>query len=369
MVACEQKPRDHADLDVRHLHRPTTLREKAAFILWMLALEPGLLMGLLRDPQANYPVAWRLWGVSRLVKDVQPDVVHSHFAYPMGTAGCRPAHAAGALVAVTVHGVDILIDADLNYGYRLDPQYDRRIRSALSCVDLCFAATEDMRELAVELGADYASSVVVPNAVELDTFRTQEAGASQKFRLSLGIGDDDLLALSVGHLVDRKGFELGIRALEQLSDAHYVIVGDGPQRDSLEKLARRLGVDSRLHLLGSISNTDLAELFDASDVYWFLSKREAFGNVVIEAAASGIPIVGTQEGIARDLLPLLGAAHLLPQRSPDRLAALTRDLILNVDCRPDRSEDLQDFEIANRADRIVEHYQSCLSDARANRLK
>ena len=105
------------------------------------------------------------------------------------------------------------------------------------------------------------------------------------------------------------------RALCEMPTCHYVVVGEGADRTMLLRLAEELGVSGRLHLIGAVSNRDVPALLAASDVFWFLSKREAFGNVVVEAAASAIAIVGTRVGsLGGSSLSFLGVGFYLHGR-------------------------------------------------------
>jgi glycosyltransferase involved in cell wall biosynthesis len=99
-----------------------------------------------------------------------------------------------------------------------------------------------------------------------------------------------------GRLALVKGFSLAIHLLRRLPDlgvdAELLIAGDGPERRSLQALARQLNLSERVHLLGHVA--DVASFYDSIDLFLCPSLREPLGNVCIEAAARGCPIVCTQ---------------------------------------------------------------------------
>jgi colanic acid/amylovoran biosynthesis glycosyltransferase len=113
---------------------------------------------------------------------------------------------------------------------------------------------------------------------------------------------DTLRILSVGRLVSKKGFEFGVRAVAALQAANpqlhveYHIIGDGPSRGELSALVRSLGADSTVQFLGPLHGTDVMRWMHESHIYLLPSVMEQAGYVLLEAQASGLPIVATRVG-------------------------------------------------------------------------
>lgn len=315
----EHEPRDY---EVLRLRKPTRNRHKACAAAHALAAEPRRLPGFVRSPARSQAVLWRTGELIRLLRRRRLDVLHSHFAAPMGTAGVPIARAVGASAVVSLRGADVVTDSALGYGLRLDPAFDLEIRRSLPRSDLCLTATGRMRRIAIEAGAAPERTCVLPNSFDrswlaspVDAPRPREARH---------------LYLSVGHLTPGKGFDRGIRALAELSTgSHYVIVGEGPDRARLERLATDIGVQDRTHFPGAASPSEVAGWMAQADVYWFPSRVEAFGNVLLEAYASGLPIVATAEGVAPELVDGDPSCHLLA-RADDQaeLAALSAQAVV-----------------------------------------
>lgn len=110
-------------------------------------------------------------------------------------------------------------------------------------------------------------------------------------RGELGLSQENIVMLSVGELNKNKNHEILLRAMAQLGrkDLHYVIAGRGNLKEKLEQLAQELGVSGQLHLLGF--RTDAKELFKMADFFAHPSFREGLSVAVMEAMASGLPII------------------------------------------------------------------------------
>ena len=111
-----------------------------------------------------------------------------------------------------------------------------------------------------------------------------------------------LRLLSVGRLVSKKGLEIGVRAAAALRAANpklrieYRIIGDGPLRADLTRLAEKLGATSIVHFLGALPGGDVARWMQESDIYLLPSLMEQAGYVLLEAQAAGLPVVATRVG-------------------------------------------------------------------------
>jgi phosphatidyl-myo-inositol dimannoside synthase len=154
------------------------------------------------------------------------------------------------------------------------------------------------------LGVAPGRVAVVYPTVDEERFRPNLP--SDDLRTSLGVAPRQRLILSVGRLMQRKGFDNVIRVLPTLRqqgiDAHYAIIGIGEDDDYLQRLAGELGVADRVHLLGHVSYEDLPRWYCASDLFAMPNRdingdTEGFGLVFLEAAAAGRPsLAGTAGG-------------------------------------------------------------------------
>lgn len=144
---------------------------------------------------------------------------------------------------------------------------------------------------------------VIHPGVDVSRFTPDVDGSAMRARI--GVQPADLLLLSVGRLDRRKGHDMALRALARLRgqqpSIRYAIVGDGPQRASLEALAADEGVSDLVHFVGAVEEADLPAWYAASDVFLMPNRTdgvdfEGFGIVFLEAAAAGKPAIGGRSG-------------------------------------------------------------------------
>lgn len=126
--------------------------------------------------------------------------------------------------------------------------------------------------------------------IDLQKFHPAQIDAMAK-RRELGVGEDEILLLSVGELIPRKDHETVIRALARTGNRNfqYLICGKGPLQEELSALARQEGLDGRVQLLGF--RTDIAELCQAADLFVFPSRQEGLSVALMEAIACGTPVL------------------------------------------------------------------------------
>ena len=129
------------------------------------------------------------------------------------------------------------------------------------------------------------ASALIPNGVDLARFRV---GEDERERLGLPV--DKQIVLMVSAYIPTKRVVDGIRAVSRLDDAYLVVAGDGPLRDDAEALAADL-LPGRYRRI-SLPATEMPSLYRSADAFLHLSLLESFGNVFLEAWASGLPIIG-----------------------------------------------------------------------------
>lgn len=230
------------------------------------------------------------------------DVIHSHFAVPEGTAGWQAA--GGRPVILTLRGVDILTIPSIGYGFSLDSGYRRRLRAALQRVEAVTVASSETLSAAVRAGAEPANVHVIPNGVDIERFQ-RSATAEAAFRANFGLANQTIIA-GVGNLTPRKSFDVLIRAFAEVSisvpELTLVIAGEGPDRPRLEDIVARLMLGNRVRFVGAVSRDEIPGLYSAASVFVHAPLAEGFGNVVLEAMASGCAVIVTPTGAGRDVV-------------------------------------------------------------------
>jgi phosphatidylinositol alpha-1,6-mannosyltransferase len=177
---------------------------------------------------------------------------------------------------------------------------------------------------------------VVPNGTDPERFQPADASEARA-RLSL---PNTPILLTVGRLVSRKGIDTTLRALpsvlDSISSLTYLIVGTGPDRDRLERLAYALGVQDHVHFAGRVSAEDLPSYYQASDLFVMPSRAappdvEGYGIVFLEAGACGVPVIGARTGGIPDAVQDGETGRLVPPSSPTALADAISTLLTTPD--------------------------------------
>ncbi|BAI76870.1 glycosyltransferase (plasmid) [Azospirillum sp. B510] len=163
---------------------------------------------------------------------------------------------------------------------------------------------------------------VIPNGVDSTLFHPASPEAGIEAGSEAGAAGRPVRLLAVGRLVAQKGIDVLIDALArpELAGVELDVVGDGGWRTALEEQAARLGLAGRVRLHGWLDRAVLAGLYRTVDIFVLPSRDEGMPNVVLEAMASGLPVVASAVAGARDLVVEGETGFLVPPEQPDALA-------------------------------------------------
>jgi glycosyltransferase involved in cell wall biosynthesis len=133
--------------------------------------------------------------------------------------------------------------------------------------------------------------------------------------------------LSVGNLIELKGHDFAIRALEHLPECELMIVGEGDLRESLQSLAGQVGVAGRVRFLGAVPQSELVDIYNASDMLVLASSNEGMPNVVLESLACGTPVVATNVGGIPEVVCSPEAGVVVQERDVESIVTGIRQLL------------------------------------------
>jgi glycosyltransferase involved in cell wall biosynthesis len=227
--------------------------------------------------------------VQKIQSDFHFDLIDAHYVYPDGFAAVLLGSFFKKPVVVSARGSDINLFARF-------PLIRRFLQYTLTKADRVIAVCKALKDAMVQLDIPGEKITIIPNGVDTRKFFPYP---KEQARYTLGLPHDKRIILSVGGLIPRKGFDLLIKALKMLSsqlrqdDLYLVIVGEGESRPVLEQLITELDLDAQVRLVGSVSHQELYLWYSAADLFCLASSREGWPNVVLEALASGIPVVAT----------------------------------------------------------------------------
>jgi glycosyltransferase involved in cell wall biosynthesis len=232
------------------------------------------------------------------------DLIDAHYFYPDGVAGVLLGRALGRPVVVTARGSDLNIIAQ-----HAVPR--RWIRRAARHADGLVAVSGGLKRRLVELGVGAERVRVLRNGVDLALFHPHDRQAARG-----ALGFKRAAVLAVGNLVALKRHWLMVEALARLPQVELVIVGEGPERARIERVARDHKVVDRVRLLGRVPQDRLPEIYSAADLLLLVSTHEGWPNVLLESMACGTPVVvSPMDGIA-DIVSSAEAGRILADDTP-----------------------------------------------------
>jgi glycosyltransferase involved in cell wall biosynthesis len=236
--------------------------------------------------------------------------VHAHAIYPSGSAARRLCAETGLPLVLSVHGSDLYT----NLGR---PGWAEEVRRTVAAADAVICVSTSLaRDVASLAGADPSRVSVVPDTYDAVRFTHHERTRSETLRL-----------VSVGRLAPEKGFDLLLEAVgtvvAQGIQCRLTIVGSGPEEDRLRELVTHLGLSDRVRLAGALDGDHLAAELRQADIFVSSSHREGFGVAILEALATGLPVVATRSGGPADLVGL-DDGLLVPPGDADALARAIR---------------------------------------------
>ncbi|MEV4756658.1 glycosyltransferase [Micromonospora sp. NPDC049559] len=262
------------------------------------------------------------WGVGSW----SPDVAHAHF-WMSGLAAVTAGRDTGVPVVLTYHALGTV---KRRHQGAMDTSPAPRIgyeRALGRLVDRVIAQSQDEIAELLRMGVPRAVMAVVPSGVNDAVFAPTGPAAPRHERRAR--------VLSVGRLVERKGFQDLIRAMCQVPEAECVIVG-GPPADQLDAdpqarrllaLAESCGVSDRVRLVGAVPREEMGYWYRSADVLVAAPWYEPFGLTPLEAMACGVPVVASAVGGLIDTVVDGLTGDLVPPRDPGALGAAVGKIV------------------------------------------
>lgn len=281
----------------------------------------------------------------------KPDIVHVHF-YFMGAIGSILKTKYGLPVLHTEHS------SKLNKPANEISDLDKKLaRMAFSAADMVISVS---KALSLRLEENFGvKSRVIPNIVDDHAFVYRER------RKDKAVFD----FVSVGRLVPIKNFDKLIPAFAKADlgeKARLNIIGDGPERNNLEKMVVATGLKDKVLFHGAATRDKIAEKFHDSDAFILLSEKETFGVSMVEAMYTGLPVISSRCGGPEDFItPDNGI--LLPDREIDTAAKAMRKMVLGeiqFDPAKIAAESKASFSAKTVSGQITEAYRQCIDICR-----
>lgn len=306
--------------------------------------------------QAGYLVGWTLRG-TRIRH------FHAHFCHGPATVAMFVKWMTGIPYSFTAHAKDL---------YLTEPDI---LRDKLREAAFAMTCTTHNLEYLEQVGGGLTPLHRIYHGLDLSRFTRAASAHIVPLASSPAAGGGVPLVLSVGRLVEKKGFDTLIRACGLLH-AHGVrfrclVYGDGPQRAELEALVRALGLEGTVELPGAILQDDLVQVYRQASLFALACQvldngdRDGLPNVLVEAMAMEIPVVATDVSGIPELVEHGTNGFLVPPRSPQLLADHMRMLLEDAPLRRRMAQEgrrkvLAEFDLERNTRRVLSLFQETL---------
>jgi len=317
------------------------------------SLEEGFKVHRLRYPKVRF-FGFLVFFIKTLLtlKKINPDIVHAQ-SFLIGL---------NALVFKKLFGKPYLLSDHgaiyFNWSFR-----NQISKLVMRDADGVVALTDDMKKEMLKV--HHREIHVVPNGIDLEIFETLPR---DEVRQRLHIKAEEKLIIFVGRLRPEKGLNYLLNAMEIIKQkehsAKLILVGGGPEESHLELLAEKLELNDCVKFVGQIPNERVSEYMAASDIFILPSLSEGFPVVILEAMASGLPIVTTRVTGLPEIVNNGENGFLVEPRNPQQLAEkillLFRENGLREEISRNNKEKVKKYDWKIIIDELEGIYQSCL---------
>ncbi|MFQ6091060.1 MAG: N-acetyl-alpha-D-glucosaminyl L-malate synthase BshA, partial [Candidatus Bipolaricaulia bacterium] len=287
--------------------------------------------------------------IIEVAQDERLDLVHVHYAIPHATAAyiARDSSCRRIKIITTLHGTDV-------YLVGTHPSYKPIVEFSMGQCDGLTAVSHFLREATLENFNVPGEIRVIHNFVDPERFAKREVQGKEKiichvsnFRKVKRIAD----IIKAFALIDRE------------VDSRLYMVGEGPEREPAEGLARRLGINDRVTFWGNVS--DVAEILGRADLFLLPSEQESFGLAALEAMSCGVPVIATRVGGLPEVVRHGRDGYLVEVGDVTAMAQRAREILGDESLRERmgtqaRERVLKEFTPERIVPQYVEYYREIL---------
>jgi glycosyltransferase involved in cell wall biosynthesis len=301
------------------------------------------------------------WGIKKFIGKIYEDfkfnLIHAHTAVPDGFCALKLKEIFHVPVVVTVHGQDLQVTIHKN------SRCKDSVKWVFENADRIITVSTKLKRLAyLEFG--FSEKITVINN-GISTEKIKEVSSLPTVEKK-----DITILVSVSNLYKSKGIDLNLLALSELLKRNrklkYIVIGDGPERKKLEKLAKSLRLEKHVEFLGKLPHKKALEYIAKADIFSLPSWREGFGVVYLEAMALGKPVIACRgEGIEDVIEDKVNGILVEPRNVGSLIEAL--DFLLThpnesrVMGKRDSNSALKKFTWGRNAEKTIDIYKEVFS--------
>src|SRR5690606_25285041 len=224
--------------------------------------------------------------IGEVIKSEKLDLLHVHYAIPHAVCAILGRDMAGSDIGIvtTLHGTDITVLGS-------DSSLKEAIKYGIEKSDVVTAVSNSLRDQTYDMINPDKTIETIYNFVDEREYKTADSGSLKQ---DLGIDEEDKVLIHVSNFRNVKRVPDIIETFHRVQKqvpSKLLLVGDGPEMGRTVQQVKELGLEQHVLFLGKRDN--LSELYNISDVKLLMSEKEAFGLVLLEAMACGVPCIGT----------------------------------------------------------------------------
>ena len=231
--------------------------------------------------------------IKKLKAQGKCEILDAHFAFPDGAAVSMIGRLLRLPVFITLRGTEP--------GHLRRAGIKGRLLKGLKCAAKIICVSQSLKDLMISQGIDEDKLTVVGNGVDTEKFQALD---KLHARHELGISESASVLITVGGLVERKGFHRVMDVMptlrEEFPNLVYLVVGgasaEGDWSEYLKELASDLGIADSVRFLGQLAPDQLSLPLSAADVFVLSSRNEGWANVILESMACGTPVIASDVG-------------------------------------------------------------------------
>ena len=312
--------------------------------------------------------------IGKVIRKLNLDIIHAHQFFLSGQIAWYHSRKLGIPLVFTYH-----TRYELYTHYTpLPEELAKPLTQSLATFyansfDAVIAPTKSIRDLLLEYKIK-KPIFVIPAGVDVNRFK--KISGKEKIRGKYNISQDKILFLTVSRLGKEKNVSFLLKSFQKINkiekDTFLMIVGDGPEKENLEKESIKLGLAEKIIFTGRIPNQKMPLYYSAADIFLFSSTSETQGVIFVEAMASGIPTVAIKANGAKDII-IDGETGFLTSENYDDFSQAVLKIISNEDSRKKMSEravkEAQIFSIEKSTSNLLSFYKKTIKQESEKREK
>ncbi|MHA6259658.1 N-acetyl-alpha-D-glucosaminyl L-malate synthase BshA [Sporosarcina sp. CAU 1771] len=289
--------------------------------------------------------------IAQVIESEDLDLLHVHYAVPHAVSAALAKDMASSDIGIitTLHGTDVTI-------LGRDPGLLKPLRYGINKSTIVTAVSESLKQETIELVSPDVDIQTIYNFIDETKYHAVDPGT---LKSDLGIKEEKVI-IHISNFRDVKNIPDIIYSFKKIREkikVKLLLVGDGPEKQKMKVLASELGIQDDVLFLGQ--RADLAELLSISDLMFLLSKKEAFGLVLLEALSCGVPAVATNIGGIPEVIEDGVNGYLVPLGDTDAASERGLQILQNPVLHEEfKQKGLQIAKEKFHSSTIVEQYEN-----------